>query len=294
MGAGCWYSANENTKKPSSSLEIHIAPILDRDENVTATFIDADRFAIPELDRVADRRLAEEDAFACASFRGGIVNHHALASDVLAGFFRTLGRCRPDIKRVIILSPDHTLGALAPAVTHRLDYRVEGKDILTDQAAIDRLLASVPFVREQPSLFEREHGIGALLPFLFDALPDAYIIPIVLPRSATAAERDSITSWISKELRDLHAFVLVSSDMSHYLDEYQAMQNDQQTKIALDTDDVGFFERVNDDFTDNGRSIAVAQQSISSPTWHLLHEGISSQYAGSPGFTTSYLVGFWE
>ena len=50
--------------------------------------ISADAFVIPELfDASWATRKGSE--IVCKPFRAGIVNHHALASDLLAGFFST-------------------------------------------------------------------------------------------------------------------------------------------------------------------------------------------------------------
>lgn len=251
----------------------------------TKSFIDADRFAIPELDAQAARRLPGEDAFACAAFRAGIVNHHVLASDLLAGFFRVLQRCRPDLSRFIILSPDHNLAATAPIVTHDLPYRTGGRELDTEAAA---------FADEQPALFEREHGIGALVPFLAKAYPNASIVPLVVRYAITASERRTVATRLSEALDRPDTFVIVSSDMSHYLNEQGAKRNDQQTKRALEGGDARFFETANDDFTDNGKSIAIVLQALQKTKWTPLGESISSAYVGSSLYTTTYLVGFWE
>ncbi len=292
MGAGYWYSTGAQSverraQSRSSSFARYTLPSAKTD------VIDADRFAIPELGKKATRRLPGEETIACAPFRAGIVNHHALASDLLAGFFRALARCRPDIERFVILSPDHNLAASTAVATHRLPYRSTGRELVTDAEGVSRLL-ELPFVREQPALFEREHGIGAIVPFLADAYPDAKLVPVVIRSSAIETERRAIASWLADELAAGRTFVIVSSDMSHYLDERSAMNHDRQTKAALETGDATFFARVNDDFTDNGPSIAIVMDTIGKTKWTLLGESISNAYGGSPLFTTTYLVGFWE
>lgn len=290
MGAGCWYPERKEILSVIPSEAEGSLPV-----EITDSFIDADRFAIPELDAQATRRLNGEDTFVCGAFRAGIVNHHVLASDLLAGFFRVLKRCRPDLSRFIILSPDHNLAAQSTAVTHRLPYRAGGRDVASDSEAFARLVETVPFVREQPALFEREHGVGAFVPFLADAFPDAILVPVVLRQSSTATERERLAAWLADESNDPATFIVVSADMSHYLSEQRAKSNDQFTKRALETGDEAFFQTTNDDFTDNGKSIAVVIRALGEGTrWYLLGQSLSSAYAGSPLFTTTYLVGFWE
>ncbi|MCR4256573.1 MAG: AmmeMemoRadiSam system protein B [Candidatus Uhrbacteria bacterium] len=292
MGAGCWYAPeSQNAKQKTQNQSSDFSFFTLRPAEVRS--IDADRFAIPELDGQATRRLTGEDTFVCGAFRAGIVNHHVLASDLLAGFFRVLKRCRPDLSRFIILSPDHNLAAQSTAVTHRLPYRAGGRDIASDAEAVARLVETVPFVREQSALFEREHGVGALVPFLADAFPDAALVPVVLRQSSTAAERERLAVWLADESNDPATFIVVSADMSHYLSEQRAKSKDQFTKRALETGDEAFFQTTKDDFTDNGKSIAIVLEALPKTKWTPLGESISSAYTGSSLFTTTYLVGFW-
>lgn len=284
MGAGCWYSGVSPQEASLSGMDAG-----DKEADV----IDADQFAIPELNHRAEQRLPDEENFSCKKFRAGIVNHHALASDLLAGFFRVLKRCRPEIRTMVILSPDHNLAAIAPVVAHRLSYRAGGREIASDAAAVTRLAEAVPFVREQPALFEREHGVGALVPFLADAFPDATLVPVVLRQSSTAAERERFAAWLTDESKDPATFIVVSSDMSHYLSQQRAESKDQETKRALRESNIEFFVAAKDDHTDNGTSIAIVLRALEKTKWTPLGESISSAYAGSPLFTTTYLVGFW-
>jgi poly-gamma-glutamate synthesis protein (capsule biosynthesis protein) len=307
MGAGCWYSGSEEIssvipteesdderRDPFEAIPRFVGLTRDDGEWPHKNVIDADRFAIPELDGQATHRLSGEDAFACGAFHAGIVNHHVLASDLLAGFFRVLKRCRPDVSRFIILSPDHNLAANSTAVMHRLPYRAGGRDTVSDAEAVTRLVKAVPFVREQPALFEREHGVGALVPFLSDAFPDATVIPVVLRQSSTVAERARLAAWLEDESKDPMTFIIVSADMSHYLPETVAWTKQSEVKRALSASDAEFFVRAKDDHVDNGTSIAIVLQALQQTKWIPLGESISSAYTGSSLFTTTYLVGFWE
>ncbi len=285
MGAGCWYSG---VSPQETSLSL-----LAMGEKQTEA-IDADRFAIPELNQRAEQRLPAEEGFSCKKFRAGIVNHHALASDLLAGFFRVLRRCRPEVRTMVILSPDHNLVASSPAVTHRRSYRVGVREIASDTEMIDRLLSEISFAREQPTLFDFEHGIGALLPFLVNEFPEANLVPIVLRHSLTTAERARLASWMATEVQDSSVFFIVSSDMSHYLSDSVAWTKQDEVKRALIEKDPTFFVRAKDEHTDTGKSIAVVMEAFDTSKWTPLGESISSAYAGSPLYTTTYLIGFWE
>ncbi|MCC6563569.1 AmmeMemoRadiSam system protein B [Candidatus Uhrbacteria bacterium] len=251
-------------------------------------------FTIPELMVSAQPPIPEEAGFACKKYRAGIVNHHALASDLLAAFFRTLQRCRPDIKTVIILSPDHFGQSSADVVSHRLPYRVSGSEIMVDEQALKRLGSTVASYREDAAPFAREHGIGALLPFLAGSSPDVRIVPVIIRSQMDEASRAEVSAWLKNEWKNPATFVVISSDMSHYLAEDIAWAKQAETDQALSTSDRDFFATAKDDHTDNGESIAAVLQALGKTKWTLLRESISSDYAGSPGFTTTYAIGFWD
>jgi poly-gamma-glutamate synthesis protein (capsule biosynthesis protein) len=255
----------------------------------TVQTIEVDRFIVSEL---FDRSWSEIPSAIrdtrCGAYRAGVVNHHALASDLLAGFFHHVKRCRPEANTFIILSPDHYRISRSVVATHARPYRLQGVDIKVKAA--DSSLATQQIVP-----FEREHGIGALVPFIHHEFPDATIIPLIVRADLSREEQTLLTDWLRTEMKKPGAFVVVSADMSHYLDAKTARANDQETKRALSGLDVAFFERATDDFTDNGVSIATVLEALG-PTarFTLLGESISNAYKGSPGFTTSYLVGMWE
>ena len=252
--------------------------------------IDADKFLVPELYESA--WSAPLETHACESYRGAIVNHHALASDLIVKTMHEIARCLPQTSTMIILSPDHFNAGSAPVTTHRKSYATAGAIVTVDEKSVDRLRQTVASAGESTALFEREHGSGVLIPFLHRVLPDAAIVPVVIKSSITNAQRTELAKWLKDESKRGN-FILVSSDMSHYLDDSIAIKNDEATKRALVDSDADFFSSAKDAFTDNGPAIAATIEALRAKRWLLIDQTISSDYAGSSGFTTSYLVGFW-
>lgn len=254
-------------------------------------YYDADAFLVPDLYEKA--WSAQIDTEACKKYRGAIINHHALASDLIVKMMKEIARCNPTIKTVIILSPDHFNASTKQISFHRTSYVSAGKVIEIDEQAIERLKKSVENSEENTALFAREHGVGVLLPFLDRVLPGVRIVPMVIKSSMNEVTRNKLSLWLQAESK-ANAFIIVSSDMSHYLDESLAKQNDERTKRALIEMDTDFFVEAKDAFTDNGPAIATSIEALQPTKWHLKGQSISNDYAGSGGFTTTYLVGFWE
>lgn len=202
----------------------------------------------------------------CGKPRAGIVNHHDLAPELIAEFFVTLSQCRPEIKTFVILSPDH--------------------------------FGQVPGAWLGPnnigSALEREHGIGVLTPFISEIFPSASVDPFIINQRASSRDFKFVLKYIEEAELKSEAFVLVSADMSHYLDEQTALQKDAQSLRALDIGDELFFFEAKDDFTDSGKSIGLVIQALEPTTWQTLNHQISTTFGGSLGYTTSYITGFWE
>mgnify|MGYP001591093745 CR=1 FL=1 len=225
--------------------------------------------------------------------RAAVVNHHVLAADVIARLVQTIRNCH-DLKRAIILSPDHYQASIAPIVTHRHAYRVDDISMPVDEEGIDRLLKTVGVAREDDrSYWQAEHGVGAIVPFLAQVSTSTKILPVVVRATITLEQSKQLSRWLANEMKR-GAFVLVSSDMSHYLPERQALANDRKTMAAFARRDAGFFAKSNDDYTDNGKSIAAMMSALGRTSWQIVGHSISTKYDGAPGYTTSYVTGVWK
>jgi poly-gamma-glutamate synthesis protein (capsule biosynthesis protein) len=226
----------------------------------------------------------------------GVVNHHVLATDLLARFFHTLKVARPDATRFIIISPDHYSAGRSEISTHGRPYRVGSQLILIDTTStrvfIDLHLAA----EEDGTMYEREHGVGALVPFLAHEFPDAMIVPFSI-RGVSDRTNDASFGRSLAHIVDAHTVIIISSDMSHYLDERMALRNDVSTLAWLTDLDAGHLSVANDDFLDNGASMVALFSLFDAldmkPTFHLLDHSISSAYGGPSNNTTSYINGLW-
>ncbi len=257
--------------------------------------IDADVFADPVM---VQKQMAlsqtSRPKTICPQYVGGVVNHHTLAPDILASFFTELARCRSNVRTIIMISPDHYQAGQAPFVTHMTPYRAGDEEIFIAASSVDRLRKMAPFGRMDHRPFLREHGIGALVPFLHQVFPQAMVVPVVVDGRITYDQGIRIRDWLKRELQDLDTLVVVSSDMSHYLTEEEAQRNDKRTMEAFAKHDAGFFFRVSDDYTDNGKGIWMVLEALPSTSWHVQSHKSSSQYGGSVLDTTTYINGFWS
>lgn len=250
-------------------------------------FLDRARF-----DQARTLPVAKVDPKKCASIKGAVVNHHALASDLLWKLFQRLAICRPDITRLVVLAPDHFFQGRTTIITGSVRYEWAKKHISVDEEAVQRLIQT-RVVSVQPTLFQKEHGIGALIPFLMETFPKVKIIPIVIRSDVSRSDAERLGKEI-KKLLDKDTLLIVSSDMSHYLPEKAALRKDQETIRAFERGTSAFFWSAKDDHLDFGKGIWTALQALGPSRFERLDHGISSQYGGSTAYTTSYITGVWR
>ncbi len=225
------------------------------------------------------------------------VNHHVLATDLLAQLFSSLAKNRPDAKRLVILSPDHFFTGRALVSTHKRTYQTPDGLVKIDTDAIDQLVTQRYATEENGSMYEKEHGIGALIPFIKKTFPQASIVPI----SIQGTSEQNAALRISQALADLDdgtTLFIISADMSHYLPKAIAQKNDIQTLNWLQNKNELAMAKAKDTHTDSGRQFVALfhwmNQAYPQATFTLIGQGISSDYVNDEQNTTSYLNGIWS
>lgn len=277
-----YLSLDRQPSPPPLPQETSLAPIR------TDAFIELSRF---KESASATSTFVEGRIFA------GTVNHHVLASDLMARLFKTLQASQPEARRFILISPDHFQKGRGPISTHSRDYQTANGRVRSDTAAVAELVSRGYVLEENGAMFEREHGIGALLPFLAREYGEVEVVPIALNGRM---ERD-MARELGRDLASLvddKTVVIVSSDMSHYLTESQALHNDQTTLRWLAERDAASMRRAMDDHTDNGPAFVVLfsmfEQMDLQPAFNLIDHSISSRYVPDRSNTTSYINGVWS
>lgn len=158
--------------------------------------------------------------------RGAVVPHHLLPAPITAAFFNQFP-WQP--KRVIIVGPDHLHRATAPAVVSKAMWKTPYGMIFPDEKGIATLLAS-GMIKSEETVFEDEHSIAALVPFVKHSFPDAKIIPIVVQNRFDF----SIANMLAEALPiDEHTLVIASVDFSHGQADRVAQLHDAKSRAVL-------------------------------------------------------------
>ena len=169
-----------------------------------------------------------------AAVTGLALPHHRVASDLIAAGMLTAARgARPE--RIVLLTPDHFRRATRAFATTPRDFDTVLGRVPTDRRAVAALLQSPQVAASQ--LFEREHGLGELLPYVAQLFPGVPVLPVAVRIGATRAQWDHLVARLSPWVTP-RTLVIQSTDFSHYLPHDQARRRDQQMLHAIAAGDL--------------------------------------------------------
>ncbi len=134
------------------------------------------------------------------------------------------------IKRVLVLAPSHRLPFSGLATSGADYFNTPLGDVAVDRQAVDQAL-TLPQVQIYDQAFAGEHALEVHLPFLQMVLKDFSLVPFIVgdaPAEDVAQVLDLL--WGGAE-----TLIVVSSDLSHFLDYASARQKDQATTRAIET-----------------------------------------------------------
>ena len=204
--------------------------------NVAGTFYPGDGDALRrEVDAHLERARAEGPA------PKALIAPHAgypYSGPVAASAYARLKPRAHEIRRVVLLGPTHYHPIHGVAVSGAESFQTPLGRVPVDAASVRRALEHV-FVQRFDPAFEREHSLEVHLPFLMRVLPRFTFVPLLVGR-ASPAEIDTLLEalWGGPETA-----IVISSDLSHYLDYERARRADAETSeaiVALRHDAVGY------------------------------------------------------
>ena len=154
---------------------------------------------------------------------------YVYSGPVAANAYAQLREIAEQINRVVLLAPAHRMAFSGLARSGARVFRTPLGDIEVDQAGMQSV-DELPQVHLLDAAFEQEHSIEVQLPFLQETLHHFRIVPLLVG-DATALEVEQVLQhlWGGKE-----TLVVVSSDLSHYLDYEQARERDQEATRAIE------------------------------------------------------------
>jgi MEMO1 family protein len=159
----------------------------------------------------------------------GYVYSGQIAADA---FRQVMGR---EYETIVILGVNHTTGDFTGiSVGDYNAFRTPLGTVPVDQEILSSLLTENPDCVRSRKVHENEHSIEVQVPFVQILFPKAKIVPAVIhPPEYNMCVR--FGQSLAKVLKNRHALIVISSDLSHYPGQENAARADRRTleTIAL-------------------------------------------------------------
>jgi AmmeMemoRadiSam system protein B len=195
---------------------------------------------------------------------------YVYSGPVAASAYARLLPAADRIRREVILAPSHRVPFRGIATSSADWFRTPLGDVPVDRQAVEAALA-LPQVGEFDAAFEQEHALEVHLPFLQRVLKDFSIVPFVVGDADPAdVARLLDLLWDGDE-----TLIVVSSDLSHYLDYYTARERDAHTAQAIESlrpDLIGFHDACGR-IPVNGLLLAAKEHGLHAKTVDLRNSG---------------------
>jgi AmmeMemoRadiSam system protein B len=240
-----------------------------------------------------------DDGFEPDSIRGGIVNHHLLASELFSGFFCKVAS--RNIKRVIILAPNHFGLGGGWVIGGANDWSVGEQKIVSDKEAMEKL-SSEGVAAIDDGIFRKEHGVGNLMPAVSKFFPEAKVITLAVKEKIPADSQEKLVSAL-KDLSGDQTMIIASLDFSHDLILKEANLRDEETLPILSELDYESIGKLNQDSeasnVDSPATLNIflrLMTALEATQFELLGRGNSALISGQPEIaqTTSYFTAVYS
>jgi len=159
-----------------------------------------------------------------------IVPHagYVYSGAVAGSAYRRLREMRQRIHRVVLLGPSHRVGFRGLALPSHDYFATPLGQIPVDRAAL-AAIAGLPGVQTRDDAHALEHGLEVHLPFLQRLFENFTVVPVVVGEAGPELVSPVLEAlWGGEE-----TLVVISSDLSHFLDYQSARERDTATSRAI-------------------------------------------------------------
>jgi AmmeMemoRadiSam system protein B len=185
-----------------------------------------------ELRRDLNTMLAQAEAGARAQpVPKAIIAPHAgyiYSGPIAAAAYARLAPARDVIKRVVLLGPVHRVPIRGLALPAASMLATPLGNIMVDAKA-HAALSLLPQVCVSAAVHAQEHSLEVHLPFLQTVLADFSVVPLAVG----AASAEDVAQVIDALWGGPETLIVVSSDLSHYLNYGEAQALDRATAQAI-------------------------------------------------------------
>lgn len=155
---------------------------------------------------------------------------HVYSGDVAGTAYKLFARRKGEIKRVVLLGPNHRMPVRGIALSPADSWQTPLGPIKVDQTARN-LIARQADVTVTSEPFAGEHSVEVHLPFVHRALGDVEIVPVLVGQAPPKQVSDVLgLLWGGPETA-----IVVSSDLSHFHDYETCQKKDAETSRGIES-----------------------------------------------------------
>lgn len=182
-------------------------------------------------DLFAEAELSSRTDPAAAGPKALIAPHagYPYSGRTAAAAYRRLAPARAVIRRVVLLGPSHRVAFRGLALSAAARFATPLGEVPLDSDARTRI-GEHPAVRMLEHAHTAEHSLEVHLPFLQTVLQEFVLVPLVVGEAAP----DVVAEVLDVLWGGAETLVVVSSDLSHYLDYASACRTDRATTAAVE------------------------------------------------------------
>jgi AmmeMemoRadiSam system protein B/AmmeMemoRadiSam system protein A len=154
---------------------------------------------------------------------------HIYSGDIAGSAYRLLSRRKGEIRRAILLGPNHRVPLRGLAISPADAWETPLGSLPVDHAG-RAALARLPFVAVTHAPFASEHSLEVHLPFVHRALGEVEILPILVGQAGA----DQVSAALDLVWGGAETAIIVSSDLSHFHDYATCCTRDSETAQAIE------------------------------------------------------------
>ena len=220
-----------------------------------------------------------------------VVPHHVVAAGLTAQAIALLTQLEVKPTAVIVIGPNHS-NSEAAAATTRLGWQTVSGNAEAEQTMITALLQQ-GLIKENDALFQKEHSIAAIIPWIVEYLPGTPVVPIIFHYQYPLKDLQSIMAVLDPWLQQ-GAVLVASIDFAHGLARAPAERNDKVTRAAIQNGDSKKIAHLDSKYLDAPTLLAALldyfadQQQL--PPYILANTNSGDLLQNSQGEVTSYFT----
>jgi AmmeMemoRadiSam system protein B len=165
---------------------------------------------------------------AADTVRGLIVPHagHLYSGSVAGVAYWLLRRAHERIRTVVLVGPAHRVYLDGIGTSTATEWHTPLGPVVLSLDETNKVLHEFDFVTDRDDAHAQEHSLEVQLPFLQRVLDqDFQLLPLVVGRIESQAMAEVLTPYLDRN----DVIVIVSTDLSHYLNYDEAADRDRET-----------------------------------------------------------------